>query len=104
MEVRARMGYYATEAKPLTEKRRADSMKDIMGSPLDATGLGLIVSTEPAAGRPGEFEIVVKLSLTELHLEREGNRCVALIDFAEYAPAAKKPNAMNESIKLSLTE
>ena len=59
---------------------------------------------EPYARQAGVFQLTMSFNLQELHLEREKNNWVALIQLATYFPAAAKPNGTEESIKITLTE
>jgi VWFA-related protein len=104
VEVRARKGYYASEVKPLSERARHKSIGEILDNPLDATGIGMTAQAEPVRGKPGTYDLVVTFDLSGIHMEREGNRWVASMDFVTYFPAAKKPNGDQQTMKISLSE
>ncbi len=104
VDVRARTGYYATESAPPSEKQRRQALGEILGSPLNATGILLSARTEPVPAKSGEYELEVAFDLNEIHLEREGDRWVALLDLVTYFPGGKAPNMHEESLKLSLAD
>jgi len=103
-EVRARKGYYASDSKPPGEKERKKSIDEILDSPLDATGISLTALAEPVRGKPGVYDLALTFDLSGLHMERQGDRWVASMDFVTYFPAAKKPNGDQQVLKISLSE
>ena len=103
-EVRARKGYYASESKPPGEKERKKSIDEILDNPLDATGIGLTALAEPVRDKPGVYDLVLTFDLSGIHMERQGDRWVASMDFITYFPAAKKPNGDQQVLKISLSE
>jgi VWFA-related protein len=104
VDLRHRKGYYATDLKQPTEKQRQETLNEIFATPLEATGIGMVARLEPYARQAGVFRLTMTFNLQELHLEREKNNWVALIQFATYFPASAKPNGTEESIKITLTE
>ncbi len=104
VEVRARKGYYAAAQKILTEKERRDSMREILDSALDATGIGLAARVEPVPNKADAYDLFLTFDLSQIHLDREGDRWVATIDFLTYFPQAKKPNGEDQALKITLTE
>jgi VWFA-related protein len=103
VNLRHRKGYYATDLKQPTERQRKESLNDVFDTPLEATGIGIAALLEPNARQAGVFQLTMSFNLQELHLEREKNNWVALIQLATYFPAAAKPNGTEESIKITLT-
>ncbi len=104
VEVRYRKGYYASEQSGLTEKKGLQSLEQMFASPLAATTLGLTAIARRDQARPGSYELEVKLNFQELHVEREQDRWVALINLATQLPAKNPPNGTLEGIKITLTE
>jgi VWFA-related protein len=104
VEVRARKGYYASESKPPGEKERKKSIDEILDNPLDATGIGLTARAEPVRDKPGVYDLALTFDLSGIHMERQGDRWVASMDFITYFPAAKKPNGDQQVLKISLSE
>jgi VWFA-related protein len=104
VEVRARKGYYASESKPPGEKERKKSIDEILDNPLDATGIGLTALAEAVNGKPGVYDLTLTFDLSGIHMERQGDRWVASMDFITYFPAAKKPNGDQQVLKISLSE
>ena len=104
VDLRHRKGYYATDLKQPTEKQRQESLNEIFATPLEATGIGMAARLDPNLRQAGVYQLTMTFNLQELHLEREKNNWVALIQLATYFPAAAKPNGTEESIKITLTE
>jgi hypothetical protein len=104
VEVRYRKGYFASDSKPPTEKQRTTTIEEAFLNPLEATGIGLIGTASPAPGRPGIYTLSLNLNLSELHLERENGRWVALLAVATEFSAKKNPNGTLHNIKLTFTE
>jgi VWFA-related protein len=102
LDVRYRKGYLASEQTTLAEKKRMQSLEEMFASPLASNTLGLTAMLHP--GPSGMDELEVKLNFSELHVEHEQNRWVALINLATQLPAKKPPNGTLESIKITLTE
>jgi VWFA-related protein len=104
VDLRHRKGYFATDLKQPTEKQNQRSLQEIFATPLEATGLGMVARLEPYPRQAGVYQLTMSFNLQELHLEREKNTWVALIQFATYFPSSTKPNGTEESIKITLTE
>jgi VWFA-related protein len=104
LEVRARKGYYASESKPPGEKERKKSIDEILDNPLDATAIGLTAVAEPVRDKPGVYDLALTFDLSGIHMDRQGDRWVASMDFVTYFPAAKRPNGDQQVLKISLTE
>jgi VWFA-related protein len=104
VEVRSRKGYFATDSKPPTEKQRTTTVEEAFLNPLEATGIGLVGAVNPAQGKPGIYNINLNVNLSELHLERENGRWVALLEVATEFSAKKHQNGTVHNVKLTLTE
>jgi VWFA-related protein len=104
VEVRYRKGYFASDSKPPTEKQRTTTLEEAFLNPLESTGIGLAGRTTQAEGKPGIYNVDLNLNLSELHLERENGRWVALLAIATEFSAKHRPNGTLENIKLTLTE
>jgi len=104
LDVRHRKGYFASEATLPAETKRKASLQEAFFNPLEATAIGLMGRATPALDKPGTYNLDLRLSVNELHLEHEKSRWVALISIATEFSARKKPNGTLEEIKISLTE
>ncbi len=102
LEVRARRGYFAPTPGAISSKQIELALKDIITSPLNSAGLSL--KARAAAPKPGAFDLEITFDPRELHLERQNNDWVALLDLVSFAPRAEKPNAYEEPLKLTLTD
>jgi VWFA-related protein len=103
-DVRYRKGYFASEQKPPVVKSEMQSLDKIFGSPLAANTLGLTAIASRVPSPPGTYELELKLNFSELHVDREQDHWVALINVATQLPAKKPPNGTLEGLKISLTE
>jgi VWFA-related protein len=105
-EIRHRKGYFASETKQISEKRRRTTIEDAFFNPLESTGLGVVARATPAE-KPGIYNLDLNLDLHEFHLDHVGEgdkeRWVALLAIATEFSAKKKPNGSLEEIKLTLT-
>ena len=104
VEVRSRKGYFATDTKPPTEKQRGTSIEEAFLNPLEATGIGLVGTASPSPGKPGIYNISLNLNLSEMHLEQEHGRWIALLTVATEFLPKKRPNGTLQNIKITLTE
>jgi VWFA-related protein len=104
VEVRSRKGYFAADSKPPAEKARTTTVEEAFLNPLEATSIGLVGSVSPAPGKPGIYNLGLMMNLSELHLERENGRWVALLEVATEFSAKKHQNGTVQNIKLTLTE
>jgi VWFA-related protein len=104
VEVRARKGYFAPDAKPVTAKQLQQTMREILSTPVNATGLALSVRAVPEKSSTGTYNVDVTFDPHELHLERANNTWVALLALTEYMPGAQKPNGHQDAIKVTLTD
>jgi VWFA-related protein len=102
LDVRHRKGYLAAEQNGPSEQKSTKSLKDMFANPLAANTLGLTAIGQRAPS--GAYELEVKLNFSELHVEKEKDQYVALINLATELPAKRPPNGTLESIKITLTE
>jgi VWFA-related protein len=110
-DVRHRKGYFVSEAKLPTDQQRKITLNDAFLNPLESTAVGLMAKATPVAGKPGVYNLDLRLNLNELHLERERERegeqnkerWVALVSIATEFSARKKPNGTLEEVKITLT-
>ncbi len=104
IEVRARKGYYGSAQKVLTEKERRDSIQEILDSPLNAMGIGLAARVERVRNKPGAYDLMLTLDLSQIHFEREGDHWVASLDFLTWFPKATKTSGDTQWLKITLTD
>jgi VWFA-related protein len=104
VDLRYRKGYVASDERPPSEQKRKESMNDIFNTPLEATAVGIRAMAVRDPARPGNYQLELRLNFNELHVEREQNKWVALIEVATQLPAKKPPNGTVEDIKITLTD
>jgi VWFA-related protein len=102
VEVRARKGYFAPDQKPMSAKQIQQQFSEVVTSPINATGLSL--KARAVSVKPGVYDLEITVDPQELHLEREKNAWVALLDLVAFVPQAPKPNAHQDAIKMTLTD
>lgn len=104
VEVRHRDGYYADDPKGSNSGNRRESVNAVMDNPLDATQIGLRAAASPVKGRPGFYQLEVKLNANELRLEHVKDRWVAQIEYATLFTPSDSNRGTLETIQLNLTE
>lgn len=102
LDVRARKGYFAPDARPMSAKQMNAVLKDVVASPINSAGLSL--KARATAPKPGVFDIDVTVDPHELHLERVNDTWVAQLELIVFAPRGQMPNAREDPIKLTLTD
>jgi hypothetical protein len=104
VDVRSRKGYYSLDSKTAYSGQWRETLNESMGNPLEATSLGLRARAVPVAKQPGVYSLEVTIDLSDLHLEREKDRWIALISYAtRFSPAPTTKGSL-ETLRISLTE
>jgi VWFA-related protein len=81
VEVRARKGYFAVDAKTADNGHWRELLNESMQNPMEATRIGLRGSALPLEGQPGVYRLEVTLDLDDLHPDHQRDRWVANIAF-----------------------
>jgi VWFA-related protein len=104
VDVRARKGYFAVDAKTSDNGHWRELVNESMQNPLEATRIGLRASALPLEKEPGVYRLEVTLDLDNLHLEHQKDRWVAKIAFGTLLLPSESMKGSLETIRLSLTE
>ena len=105
-DVRYRKGYFDFQNRPTDEKTRKAEINSAVLSPLDATGLGVVVQTQrinkPA---PNSMEMVVYVDPRGIGFKPEGDRMTGKLDFffVQKNDRGNQFNGVDKTISLNLT-
>ncbi len=105
VRVLCRRGYFALAEKPLEPARREASLREEALSPLEATGVGLMVRAERDPS-PDVVDVTVDLDLHGVELDQQAGRWVGTVDFlfAQLSPTGQVVKAFLQPISLNLTQ
>jgi VWFA-related protein len=70
VDVRYRKGYFASTGAAPAEAQLRDALKETIGSPLDATAVGITAGGEPDPAAPGNYKLTAKVNLNDVRMER----------------------------------
>lgn len=106
VEVRYRTGYFAFHERQETPRERDLVLREAVRTPLDATGIALlvrVVADQPP--KPGRWKILVLVDPRTMALESQGDRWVGTLDllFAQQAPDGRELRAVKDILTLRLT-
>ena len=98
LHLRYRRGYFALPDVPLDPKQRQAYMREVVDSPLEATGLGLNVRVEPI-DVPGARSLKTELQIDarELLLQARGDSWVGALDLLFVQRGADKKDLVGEA-------
>lgn len=100
VEIRFRKGFLAL---PENAKQQADSLRDALLSPLQASGIGLTAGTEPG-DKAGSLRIGVAIEPRDLALEQKDGKWSAALDlvFSQRSPEGRELAVSTTPLGLSL--
>lgn len=104
VNVRYRKGYYDSPQQPQDEKRRKLELRDAVWSPLDATGMGLVVQVTPSEQQSDPLKLVVKINPKDLHLEELDGKYAGRLDvlFVQKDERGKEYSGVDDTINMRL--
>ncbi|MCX6625701.1 MAG: VWA domain-containing protein [Acidobacteria bacterium] len=104
--LRHRGGYVAVPESPAPAERQA-GLWSAVASPLESTGIRLVVSTRPDVPSEGRLGVRTMIEVADLTLTRKDGHLVGRIDFAyleEPAADGKKSKLTRDEISINLTQ
>jgi hypothetical protein len=104
VEVRHRVGYFATKDAAPSVKERAAIMSELLSSPLDASQIGLQASVQPVPNNAKAFRILVRVDAADLHFERRNDHWNGTLDIAMHLESSKQKSAQAREIPIDLPE
>jgi len=106
LEVRCRTGYFAFQEQKETPRERDQVLREAVQTPLDATGIGLLVRVEAdTPPRPNRWKVYTVVDPRTVVLENHGDRWVGTLDllFVQQAPDGRSLRAVRDTLTLRLT-
>jgi VWFA-related protein len=105
VEVRHRVGYFATKDSAPSVKERTAIMAELLSSPLDGSQIGLQASVQPVQNNPKAFRVLVRVDVADLHLDRRNdNHWIGVLDIAMHLESTKQKSAQVREIPIDLPE
>jgi len=103
-DVRARKGYFASAESAPSEKQRMDSLRQLFGNPLDATGVGLTAGPLVDTPEPGIYRLTLTVELSDLHLQQMEDSWEGSIDVGFSFESAKPPGFKVTTVPIHLAQ
>lgn len=104
-EARYRRSYSAeTVAKPLTEKFLKTALSEWVNQPLESTEIPIRAFASPTAGKPGYYDVDVRVDASALKLEQKSGRFSGMLEVAIVPDVENKPKGLDQTIQLNLTQ
>ena len=105
LNLRYRKGYFDEPSAPQDPKQRMVDLKDAVFSPIDASGVGLVVGVRPNAQDRSKLDIAVKVDQKSISLEPQGEHWQGRLDllFVQKNDQGKQFNGVEDTMELNLT-
>jgi VWFA-related protein len=106
ISVRHRGGYLALPDEAVGTNDRQASLMQTARSPLDATGVRLVVATRPDTPAPGRLALRILIEASDLALTEKGGHWVGKIDLAyvqQPAPDGKGATLVKDEVNINLS-
>jgi hypothetical protein len=103
VDLHYRDGYYVTP-RTIPEKQRKDLLSDLLGSDLNSSQIGLLVSGEADPATPGSYKVTISVAADNLDLTQKGDRRTGQLSLAMRLESSKSKNSQLGAIPLSFTE
>jgi VWFA-related protein len=104
VQVRHRSGYYADDTRMLTERDRQELFGELLGSPLNASQVGLTAEAQPDPTIPGNYRVAIRVNARDLQFGLQNNRRTAKLLLATRLESSKDKNVKTTSIPISVPE
>ena len=103
VETHHRARYFAGNMVPLTAAQRRDALRNVFATPLEATGIGLSAVITPEKEEPAKSVVAIRIDLTDLQPEQQGDRWVVQVDLATLSSITKPAKLRIETFTLSFS-
>jgi len=103
VDLRYRSSYYSSP-KTLTQKQRQTVVSELLGSDVNSSQIGLIVSGESDTVNPGSYKVTISIDAANLDIAQKGNRRVGQLSLAMRLDSSKSKNALVGAIPLDFGE
>jgi VWFA-related protein len=106
IEAHYRKGYFATPLPALASPTAAQTLRNALLSPVDATAVGVTVALAPDTSHPGGLVLALSLDLPSLSLAPKGERWSDIVAFviAQEGPDGAILDAFQNAIKIDVTD
>lgn len=105
MNLRYRKGYFDTAEAPSDSKMAKTELRDAVWSPLEATGMAVIVALKPDAANASQLNVLVKIEPKGISMEPQGDKWAGRVDilFVQKNDQGKQFGGEDETISMSLS-
>jgi VWFA-related protein len=106
LNLRYRKGYFDTPETPSDTKLAQTELRDAVWSPLEATGMNLVVALKPDQANPAQLNVLVKIDPQGISLEPQGDRWAGRLDilFVQKNDKGKQFGGVDETVSLNLSK
>jgi len=104
IQVRHRAGYYPEDSRATTERERMASIGELLGSPLNASQIGLTAHAEPDPSIAGNYRVTVTVNARDIQFETKNNRHAATLILATRLESSKDKNVKTSTIPIGVPE
>jgi VWFA-related protein len=104
--LRYRKGYFDFAEQPQDDKTRKTELRDAVWSPMEASGLGLVVQVQPDTPKPKSMSVFVKVDPHGISLQQQGQRWVGRLDllFIQKDDRGGQFNGISDTMELQLLQ
>jgi len=103
IDLHYRSGYYST-ARVLSEKQRKAVVSELLGSDVNSSQIGLVVTGQPDPADPGSYRITINVDASHLDFTQKGDRRTGQLSLVMRLDSSKSKNPLVGPIPLSFTE
>jgi VWFA-related protein len=103
VDLHYRSGYYAI-SRAIPEKQRQAIVGELLGSDVNSSQIGLVVTGEPDPAAPGSYKVTISVDAANLDLAQKGDRRTGLLSLAMRLESSKSKNTQAGAIPLNFTE
>jgi len=103
VDLHYRSGYYST-AGILSEKQRKAVVGELLGSDVNASQIGLVVSGQPDPAIPDSYRITINVDASHLDFTQKGDRRTGQLSLVMRLESSKSKNPLAGAMPLSFTE
>jgi hypothetical protein len=105
LNLRYRKGYFDQPPAPQDAKKRRVELNDAVYSPIDASGMALVVGMKPNPQDRSKVDVYVRVDQKSISLEPQGERWQGRLDllFVQKNDQGKQFNGTEDTMELNLT-
>ena len=103
VDLHYRAGYYSTTGI-LSEKQRKAVVGELLGSDVNSSQIGLVVSGQPDSANPESYRITINVDASHLDFAQKGDRRTGQLSLVMRLESSKSKNPLAGAMPLSFTE